>query len=40
MYLSDTGTWTMLLTNTDGRSCVIASGDSWFDDTPLIGDPA
>ena len=26
---ADSGTWTVLVTNTDGISCVVASGDNW-----------
>lgn len=26
---SDTGTWTILVTYPDGRTCMIAAGDSW-----------
>lgn len=28
---AESGTWTILVTNTDGISCVMASGDSWHD---------
>ncbi len=29
LYVSATGTWTLLLTTTNGRSCVIGAGESW-----------
>ena len=31
LFVSDTGSWTMVVTNTDGTSCVVAAGDSWHD---------
>ena len=37
-----TGTWTILMTDADGRSCVIAVGEAWRDiEADLVkGDPA
>jgi len=36
-----TGSWTMLMTNTNGVSCVVASGKSWHSAIPIaIGEPA
>ncbi len=32
-----TGTWTILLTNADGTSCVAASGDAWAE-YPLLSE--
>ncbi len=29
LYTSDKGSWTLLLTQTNGVSCLIAAGDSW-----------
>ncbi len=29
MYVSATGTWTLLLTGTNGVSCMLADGDNW-----------
>ena len=40
MFVSKTGSWTVLLTNTEGLSCVVASGESWSKTTVLAGDPA
>jgi ABC-type transporter MlaC component len=40
---ADSGTWTIVVTNTEGISCVMASGDSWQDmpATPAkLGAPA
>ena len=28
---SSSGTWTILVTNTEGISCIMASGESWHD---------
>lgn len=29
VLVSDTGSWTMLATGTDGRSCVVSAGEGW-----------
>lgn len=29
IYTSDNGTWTVLMTDVRGRSCVLAAGDGW-----------
>lgn len=29
VYVSDRGTWTILVTGTDGGSCILASGEGW-----------
>ncbi len=29
LYTAKTGTWTMLITNPGGKTCVIGSGESW-----------
>lgn len=29
VFVSDQGTWTILVTGTDGGSCVLASGEGW-----------
>ena len=29
MYVAESGTWTMVITLPDGRSCIHASGDDW-----------
>ena len=31
IFLSPEGTWTMLVTNTQGISCITASGEAWQD---------
>jgi len=35
LFVSANGTWTMLMTKTDGESCIIASGENW-DSQPLL----
>ena len=39
LFLAETGTWTLLVTRTDGISCVAASGDNWMTSPLLAGDP-
>ncbi len=34
LFVSDTGSWTILVTRTDGLSCITASGENW---TPTEG---
>jgi hypothetical protein len=31
LLVSQNGSWTILITGTDGRSCVVTGGDSWTD---------
>ena len=31
LYTSHTGTWTILLTDAQGKTCVIAVGEAWQD---------
>ncbi len=39
IFQSETGTWTVMVTDTKGNSCHLASGQSWMA-TPLkVGDP-
>ena len=35
VFVSDNGTWTLLATGTDGKSCVLASGEGW-ESAPLV----
>ncbi|MFP6749374.1 MAG: hypothetical protein VCD66_17485 [Alphaproteobacteria bacterium] len=37
---SKSGSWTMIVTQPDGGSCVIATGQSWEDLTKKAGRPA
>ena len=29
LFVSGAGTWTMVVTDTSGRSCLVASGEAW-----------
>ena len=40
IFVSETGTWTTVVTDTDGRSCVVASGVSWTRVPQVVGDPS
>lgn len=31
VYVSKKGTWSVLMTNTTGKACIIAAGDAWED---------
>ena len=39
LYVAETGTWTILVTRTNGLTCIAASGDSWMTSQLLAGDP-
>lgn len=36
LYLSDAGTWTLIATLGNGKSCIIAAGHSWDGSAGLI----
>ena len=41
IYVSKNGTWSILMTTTKGKSCIIAAGKYWEDAIKQIaGDPA
>ncbi len=40
LFVSETGLWTVLVSDTQGRSCVVASGENWQPKTLVLGDPA
>ena len=40
LLVSEKGSWTVLISEPDGRSCVMASGESWQGIKVLVGDPA
>jgi len=42
LWASDaTGSWSVVMTYTDGRSCIVAAGDDWTDDPAIVAaDPA
>jgi hypothetical protein len=29
IYVSDTGTWTVIVTDVAGKSCIVAAGEAW-----------
>ncbi len=29
IFMSPQGTWTVIVTNTSGRACIVASGENW-----------
>ena len=31
IFTSETGSWTVIMTMTDGRTCIMAAGHSWHD---------
>ena len=33
LFRSDTGSWTLIMTDVRGRSCVMATGEAWHDET-------
>ncbi len=40
LFVSEKGSWTVLISDPNGRSCVMASGENWQGTTVLVGDPA
>ena len=40
VYVSQTGTWSILMTSTKGRTCIIAAGESWEDVKLAFVDPS
>lgn len=40
VYVSDGGSWTILMTSTAGRSCMIAVGENWEELKAINLDPA
>jgi len=40
LFVSKTGSWTVLVSDPKGRSCVMASGDNWQGLKQLAGDAA
>lgn len=35
VYISSKGTWTMLVTDQSGLTCILAAGDAW-DEAPIL----
>ena len=40
LFASEDGGWTLVVTDVEGRSCVIRSGIAWTDVMALTGEPA
>ena len=40
LLISETGSWTVLASTPEGRSCVVAGGDSWHEIKPFVENPA
>jgi len=40
VMVSKKGTWSILVTMTDGRTCIVAAGQNWEDVKSAIKDPA
>ena len=40
LYVSESGSWTMLASDPRGHSCIVASGEDWQSIAALVGDPA
>ena len=40
LLVSEKGSWTVLISEPNGRSCVVASGENWQGIKVLVGDPA
>jgi hypothetical protein len=36
LYVSTRGSWTLLATDTKGRSCIVAAGEAWQDDRKVV----
>ncbi len=40
LFVSETGSWTVVVSEPNGPSCILTSGESWQQLPLLIGDPA
>ena len=40
LFVSDSGSWTAIVSNPAGHSCVIATGDYWLPAQAKVGNPA
>ena len=40
LFVSKSGSWTVLVSDPKGRSCIIASGEHWQQIPLVVGDPA
>ena len=39
LFATDSGSWTLVTTDVNGNSCVVASGDAWAPVPRIEGDP-
>ncbi|MGI6856444.1 hypothetical protein [Mesorhizobium sp. 1B3] len=39
VFVSDAGTWTIVVTDTAGRSCVLSAGEGWDNNTVIASLP-
>ena len=39
LFISEAGTWTILVTRPEGSSCVVASGGDWESEPLIPGEP-
>lgn len=39
LWRSQDGTWTILMTRPDGRTCIMAAGEGWDEKDAVPGDP-
>ena len=40
LFVGETGSWTVLVSEPDGRTCILASGKAWQGLARVLGDPA
>ena len=40
IYVGDKGTWTIILTDLSGTSCMVAAGEHWTSDMVVAGEDA
>jgi hypothetical protein len=38
VFVASAGTWTIIVTDVTGRSCIIAAGDNWENAAIVSGD--
>ena len=40
VFVSDQGTWTIIATGADGKSCLISAGENWQGNLLMVGEGA
>ena len=40
LFVAEAGGWTVIVTDPEGRACVVATGRDWFAIVPVSGEPA